>query len=1569
MKDILHEVHILLDSTDDYYWTVDHCLRLQFCNDAYRQMLEQISGQQLHLGDEVLTHAFGPTTYAKWKDYYTRALSGESLCREEEFVHPLTGKRNRHIITIKPVENKQKEVVRLVCSSKNITAISSAQDNQVADGVYIDLLNESKDVICFIDEAGVFGYVNKAAEIIWGYSAEEITGRSFTEMLYQEDRAKTAEAIAAVMRGVKMMNFENRYVCKDGRLCSMLWSARWDESRRLMYCVGRDTIEKKQTEEALRLSDERFKALVQDGGDLISILDPEGNYQYVSPTAETILGIAPEEFIGKKAFDYIHPDDLPAVIRQFELLATEKRLQIPAFRFRNTDGDWRWIETVATNMLDHPAVGGIVTNSRDVTERMERERILQTSEDSYRTLFQSSPLPKWIYNLETLAIEDVNDTAIKHYGYSREEFLSMSIHDLRPVSELPHLLRMHEGMTDKIGVIDVGQLTHQTKDGTLIQVEMKAHKLVYQNRECIMVVCNDVTEKERYLEKLHASEQRLRIAASIANLGYWELDFASDILQWSDEIYSIWGRSKETFEVSYDAFFSTIHEDDQAMFAKEQGALLRGELLDFSHRIVLPDNSIRWVREKCRLVYDGNGKPKGLEGTVQDITQQIRLQKLVDDASNLACVGSWEIDMIHGSLTWTTKTHEIHETDERQFKPDIDNALKFYHPDYRDLITDKITFCISKGVPFDVEARIITQKGNERWVRAIGESEMMHGTCVRVYGSIQDIHDRKIAELRLQNMADNIPGVIFQYQVTATGTNRIQQLSKGCFNIWSVSPEAAMADNSLIWDQIKAGGDFQLLQESINRSAEKLEQWHCQFRNRSSDGTVSWLEGFGTPRRLPDGGTLWDSLIIDITELKIIESLLNDANELAQIGSWELNLMNKEGDSMYWSAVTRSILEVDDDYQPSLSGGFEFYEEPGRSQIRQAVEELMSTGKGFDLELLIKTGNENLKWVRCIGKGEFAEGNCVRIYGSFQDINHVKQTEVQLREVLGSISDAFYAVDENWQFTYFNKEAERLLKRNASDLIGKNIWTSFPTAGGTELEEIYRQVALTGISKSFEYYFPGDGGWYEVNAYPSNRGVSAYFKNIDERKQSAAALQKAYEEKTRIVESIGDAFFTMDRNFVVSYWNKAAEELIGVKREQLIGNNLWDVFPDAVSLPSYRNYHRVLETGESILFEDNYGTWLEVNAFPSEEGLTVFFRDISLRKEADLRLREAYETIEESERRYSDLFHLSPIPMWVYDIDTLAFLDVNEAAIRHYGYSREEFMQMTIHNIRPVEDWPQLDQALVKARQKDFTYKSGFFRHLKKNGEVIIVKVESDKIEYKRRRCAVVLVNDLTELLQTQESLENAYKNIVEVEEQEREKFAAEIHDGVAQNLVAIQMIFNNLLLSYPDLDSYFQSNILKETIEKAVVECRDIVNNVRPKELIDNGITAMIRQLMEKVSAAGNIHISFEPQGNLDQYFKYNELFHIYRIIQENLNNTLKYAKATEVYLKFELEKNRVVLFFSDNGIGISDELMHVPSSFLSIKRRIKVLQGEFFVYHNQPKGVKFKYHIPFNQETGSGN
>ncbi|MEC4266979.1 PAS domain S-box protein, partial [Flagellimonas halotolerans] len=128
---------------------------------------------------------------------------------------------------------------------------------------------------------------------------------------------------------------------------------------------------------------------------------------------------------------------------------------------------------------------------------------------------------------------------------------------------------------------------------------------------------------------------------------------------------------------------------------------------------------------------------------------------------------------------------------------------------------------------------------------------------------------------------------------------------------------------------------------------------------------------------------------------------------------------------------------------------------------------------------------------------------------------------------------------------------------------------------------------------------------------------SAYFKNIDERKRAAGALEAAFREKNQILESIGDAFFAMKEDFTVTYWNKTAERLLGVKREDLVGKNLWEVFPDAMDLPSYTNYNKVLKTREPISFEDYYGLWLEVNAYPSQEGISVFFRDITQKKKAN----------------------------------------------------------------------------------------------------------------------------------------------------------------------------------------------------------------------------------------------------------------------------------------------------------------------------------------------------------------
>ena len=139
------------------------------------------------------------------------------------------------------------------------------------------------------------------------------------------------------------------------------------------------------------------------------------------------------------------------------------------------------------------------------------------------------------------------------------------------------------------------------------------------------------------------------------------------------------------------------------------------------------------------------------------------------------------------------------------------------------------------------------------------------------------------------------------------------------------------------------------------------------------------------------------------------------------------------------------------------------------------------------------------------------------------------------------------------------------------------------------------------------------------------------------------------------------------------------------------------------------------------------------------------------------------KTIQESEKKYSELFHLSPIPMWVYDLDSLAFLDVNTAAIDHYGYDFDEFLSLTLKDIRPKEDLPQFKKAIKESRIiKNFKFKDQF-RHVKKNGEIIIVEIRSNYIDFKGKKAEIVLANDITERVKYINEIEDQNKRLKEI--------------------------------------------------------------------------------------------------------------------------------------------------------------------------------------------------------------
>ncbi|MEO7215649.1 PAS domain S-box protein [Mucilaginibacter sp.] len=365
------------------------------------------------------------------------------------------------------------------------------------------------------------------------------------------------------------------------------------------------------------------------------------------------------------------------------------------------------------------------------------------------------------------------------------------------------------------------------------------------------------------------------------------------------------------------------------------------------------------------------------------------------------------------------------------------------------------------------------------------------------------------------------------------------------------------------------------------------------------------------------------------------------------VGGWELDLQKG---TVYWSKITKQIHEVEPGFEPDLKTGITFYREGNdRDTIVQLLEDTIQKGNALDVECQIVTAKGNTRWVRVVGEPEFVDSKCVRVYGSFQD--------------------------------------------------------------------------------------------------------------IDARVKAEARAKAALEERNVILESIGDAFFAVDKNWMVTYWNNMAEKVLGKPKSEMLNHNLWHVFAESIGSASYQQYHTAVATGRAVHFEDYYPPlkkWYEISAYPSANGLSAYFKDVTERKQTERLLID-------SQKRYSELFQLSPLPNWVFDVDTLRFLDMNQAAIDLYGYTREEFLLMTIKDIRPAEDILKLEDILDAYKDQPLYKISGVIRHMKKSGEVIMVDIKSANIQYQGKNARIILANDITDRLKYINAIEQQNEKLKEI--------------------------------------------------------------------------------------------------------------------------------------------------------------------------------------------------------------
>lgn len=234
-----------------------------------------------------------------------------------------------------------------------------------------------------------------------------------------------------------------------------------------------------------------------------------------------------------------------------------------------------------------------------------------------------------------------------------------------------------------------------------------------------------------------------------------------------------------------------------------------------------------------------------------------------------------------------------------------------------------------------------------------------------------------------------------------------------------------------------------------------------------------------------------------------------------------------------------------------------------------------------------------------------------------------------------------------------------------------------------------------------------------------------------------------------MLDSISDGLFVMDHDWTLTYLNRKAEEVFGVAGGQLLGRSIWQSFPEAVDSVFYTRYHQAVSERRVVEFEAYFAplkAWFSIRAYPQRFGLLVLFVDITARRteQAQLEAREQY---------YRMLFTQHPAPMWIYDTQSLQILDVNEAAVLRYGYPRERFLELTLLDLRPLEDREKL---LNFQPSPGNLVQSGPWNHRDADGNVFQVEISRQVIRRGGREAHVVMAQDISERVRAQEEAQLA---------------------------------------------------------------------------------------------------------------------------------------------------------------------------------------------------------------------
>jgi PAS domain S-box-containing protein len=294
-----------------------------------------------------------------------------------------------------------------------------------------------------------------------------------------------------------------------------------------------------------------------------------------------------------------------------------------------------------------------------------------------------------------------------------------------------------------------------------------------------------------------------------------------------------------------------------------------------------------------------------------------------------------------------------------------------------------------------------------------------------------------------------------------------------------------------------------------------------------------------------------------------------------------------------------------------------------------------------------------------------------------------------LGHLIESLTEGVVLLDRDWRITYANQTARQISRIKPEHINGPTHWELYPDTVGTEQERVYRESMGRRVSLDHELYYPPFDVWISLRTFPIPSGIAVHYRDISRLKRAEAARDEKARQLRQVFEATTDAIAMLDRTYVFTFLNRRAEEMLAPSGD-VLGKDLWSSFPGVVypGSPYVRAYHQAMESRIPGSFEAFYpeplNIWLAVDARPTDDGIIVFFRDITDRRKAAEQLRRKSEEAERQAAEIETVYRTAPIGLALFDPVDFRYLRLNDRQAGFFGLKSEQVVGRTLTEMAPI---------------------------------------------------------------------------------------------------------------------------------------------------------------------------------------------------------------------------------------------------------------------------------------------